>query len=173
MQVDGPVRTVEIRSPSARAETANVLRATFHVALWSALLISAQTSPAAGGAAPYASLEVPFVRKFQDLDARDQRVFRALQEGIGEAERRRSATGAWPTTPTLAADGIPPFAADPIDKDGYVWTLLAESGVADYVGTPAQESGRGTFLVVITEPDRGAAIDPDAPTDEAPACNFA
>jgi hypothetical protein len=159
----GGVRVKEIRPPSARAESLNVARALFHIGLWSAILISAQVN--ARGASPAAET-LPFVRRFQDVDPRDQRMFRAIQEGIGEAERLRAATGSWPPVASLSQQGIPPFSPDPLDKDGYAWTFFSTRGVVNYVGTPRSGSGRETFLVIITEPDPGTPIDRAIPTDE-------
>src|SRR4051812_43961881 len=98
-------RTLSIRSPSPRAETWMVTRAVFHVVYWTALVVSAETyAPAASP--PAASAPSPFETRFQDLDPADQRVFRSLREGVMEAERRRSASGRWPSADALAGEGI-------------------------------------------------------------------
>src|SRR5262245_13511915 len=117
-----PIRTREIRPPSARAETWMVARAAFHVVLWSALVVSAQTFDPTG--ATKDSAPSPFERRFAELDPDDQRVFRAVQEGITEAERQRASTGRWPSAADLAREGVPPFAPDPIDRAGYAWTFV-------------------------------------------------
>jgi hypothetical protein len=93
-------------------------------------------------------------------------MFRAAQEGVLEAERIRSATGRWPTAEALARDGVPPFAPDPIDGAGFVWQSVAGGIKADYVGTPRADSGRDAFIVILTEPDPGTPIDPQAQVDE-------
>ena len=163
----GAIRTFEVKPPSARVETVNVLRAFFHIALWSGIVISGQTNPASHRAVSAgADLTPSFVARPADLDGHDQRVLRAFLEGIGEAERRRSSTGAWPSVVSLASEGIPPFAVDPIDKDGYVWSLLSSKGVVNYVGVPSKTSGRPSMLVIIVEPPSGTTSDPSTPADE-------
>jgi len=161
-------RTHEIRPPSGRAETWAVARAAFHILYWSALLVSAQTydprRPADGAA--IAGAPSPFERRFQDLDAADQRLFRSVQEGLAEAERRRSATGRWPTADELAREGVPPFTADPIDRARYAWTFERTGTAVNYVGTPALDAGRETLVLLITEPDPGTPQDPLALEDE-------
>jgi hypothetical protein len=165
---DPAPRVVEIASPSVRRETAGVAKAFVHIGMWTALVVSAQTNPARhASGSPTVEPAVPaFVRRFGDLDGKDQRTFRALQEGLGEAERRRSSNGAWPTAAELAADGIPPFAPDPIDKDGYAWSSFAGEGLVNYVGKPAPGSGRPTFVIVAAEPAKGSIPDPSIPLDE-------
>jgi len=154
-------RTVAIRPPSARAEAAMVARAVFHIVYWSALVVSAETYAPGAAPAPRAS---PFERRFQDLGASDQRLFRALREGILEAEQRRSTTGRWPSTGELARAGVPPFAPDPIDRARHAWTFAAAGTTVNYVGTPASEGD--TFLVLVVEPDPGTPPDPQALVDE-------
>jgi hypothetical protein len=159
-----PPRTVVLSPPSARAETWAVVRALFHIAYWSALVVSAQAH--ASGRAPAASDPSPFERRFQDLPSADQRLFRSLQEGIVEAERLRSATGRWPAVAALAERGVPPFAPDPLDRARYGWQRLETGTKVDYVGTPAPGSGREGMFAVIVEPDPGSPPDPTATPDE-------
>ena len=161
-----PVRTVEVRPPSTRSETWAVARALFHVAYWSALVLSAETyAPRTAGAAPPAPAS-PFERRFQDLDPVDQRTFRAVEEGILEAERGRVATQRWPSVAALARDGVPPFAPDPLDRAGYTWQSVQTGLKTDYVGVPVPGSGRACFFVVIVEPEPGTPDDPLAREDE-------
>jgi hypothetical protein len=155
-------RTLSIRPPSPRAETWMVARAIFHVVYWSALVASAETYAPASAAS--AAAPSPFERRFQDLDPADQRVFRSLREGVAEAERRRSATGRWPSAEELAREGIPPFAPDPIDRARRGWTTAASGTAVNYLGIPA-EAGPA-FLVLIVEPDPGTPPDPLAQVDE-------
>ncbi len=160
------VRTHEIRPPSARAETWAVARAAFHVVYWSALVVSAQTYAAQPTGASSTSPASPFERRFADLPFADQRLFRALQEGIAEAERIRSSTGRWPRADELARLGVPPFAPDPLDRAGYTWRSVQTGTKADYAGTPAAGSGREGFFAVIAEPEAGTPNDPLAAVDE-------
>jgi hypothetical protein len=160
-------RTVEVRAPSSRAETWAVARAVFHILFWSALLVSAETHDRGRpGAASAAAPPSPFERRFQELAPADQRLFRAAQEGVLEAERVRSATGRWPTAEALAREGVPPFAADPIDAARYAWQSVAGGIKVDYVGIPRSGPGRETFVIIVTEPDPGTPNDPLAQVDE-------
>jgi hypothetical protein len=159
------VRTQEILPPSSREESWMVARAAFHIVYWAALAVSAQTYDP-GGAGRAIAEPSPFERRFADLDAADQRLFRAAQEGIVEAERRRSATGRWPAIEALAREGIPPFAPDPIDRARYAWTFMQRGTAVNYAGTPAPGSGREALLILFVEPDQGAAPDPLAQVDE-------
>jgi hypothetical protein len=145
-----------------------VARALFHIAYWSALVVSAQTyvPPGAAGATAPAPEPSPFERRFQDLPPEGQRLFRSLQEGVVEAERVRSATGRWPTAEALAQKGVPPFAPDPIDRARYAWLSVQTGAKVDYIGTPAAGSGREAFFAVIVEPEPGAPPDPLAKVDE-------
>jgi hypothetical protein len=148
-----------------------VARAAFHIVTWSALVVSAQTHDPAQPAAA-ASAPSPFERRMVDLAPEDQRLYRAVREGIVEAERRRSSTGKWPSAADLAREGVPPFAADPIDRAGYTWTFVQTGAAVNYVGTPSVASNasasskRETFIAILTEPDPGTAIDPGAVVDE-------
>ncbi|MFT3764663.1 MAG: hypothetical protein QM820_03960 [Minicystis sp.] len=159
------IRTHEVRPPSARAETWMVARAAFHIVYWSALVVSAQTYDA-GRPAAAASAPSPFERRFAELAPEDQRMYRAIQEGVAEAERRRSATGRWPSADDLAREGVPPFAADPIDRARYTWSFVRTGTAVNYVGTPAAGADRETFAVIVVEPDPGTASDPTAQVDD-------
>jgi hypothetical protein len=158
------IRVHEIRPPSARAETWFVARAAFHVVYWSALVVSAQTYGVTDPAA--AAAPSPFERRFQDLPAADQRLYRALREGLTEAERARDASGVWPTAAALAREGVPPFAPDPLDHAGYVWTFRRTGAAVNYVGTPAPGAGREALVAIVTEPEPGTPLDPLAQIDE-------
>ncbi len=162
----GGIRTVVVRSPSARRETILVLRALFHIVFWSAVLIAlergtvARNAPGGGGAT--LTGEELF---FRDLDPEGQRLFRAIGEGVVEAEAARSRTGEWPSVEELARRGIPPFAVDPIDRAGYRWRLLQEGTTVNYFGL-ARDPGGPTYAIVVLEPEPDAPIDPRQVTDE-------
>jgi len=178
------VRTIEIKPPSARGEGWAVARAAFHIVYWSALIVSGHArDPRLGSASPAAAAVSPIERRFQDLDARDQRLYREISEGMIEAEALRSPTGSWPSAEVLAQRGVPPFAADPLDRAHYTWTLVTAKTVANYVGRPAPAPARpldrsalpdtpgdpstpSVFQVIITEPDPGTAQDPTAIVDD-------
>ena len=159
----GAPRTVEIASPSPHRETRQVARAAFFLLYASAILISgAQAGVGSVTTAPSS----PFESRFADLDAPDQRLYRAIREGMTEAEARREATSRWPSVEVLAQEGIPPFAADPLDRAHYRWTMVKSATVIDYLGTPDPASGRASVAVVVTEPEPGTASDPRAPVDD-------
>jgi hypothetical protein len=159
--------TIEIRPPSVRAETLNVLKASAAIVV---LVAGYLFRPAVfGGAGDPATSRRPDLQPFQslvgDAPGTDQRMFRELQEGLLEAERIRAATGHWPEAVTLAHDGIPPFAADPTRKTAaYRWSTLVQGTVINYVGIPSIASAPAWLLAII-EPESGTPPDP-APNDE-------
>jgi hypothetical protein len=159
------VRTVPVRSPSMLAETGAVVRAVLHIVFWSVALMIASLHASRSGDAAKQSLAIDEVA-FRTLDTSDQRVFRNILDGVGEAEDARGKAGKWPTVEELAARKLPPFVADPIDHAGYRWRLLQSGTLINYIGTPDPGSKRPTFVIVITEPDPGVAVDPGAPSDE-------
>jgi hypothetical protein len=119
--------TVEIRPPSVRAETLNVLKtAAAIVVLVAAYLFRPPLFDNAGERTVSRPADLlPFQSLVRDAPGADQRMFRELQEGLLEAERIRAVTGRWPEAMALASDGIPPFAADPTRKGAsYRWSTL-------------------------------------------------
>src|SRR5690242_13666991 len=86
-------------------------------------------------------------------------MYREMQEGLLEAERRRATTKAWPAVAALAADGIPPFAPA---RPPYRWSLVRDDLVVDYLGL--SDTGGPAFLVLVQEPDPG--VTDDSPADE-------
>ncbi len=154
---------MEIKPPSARREAVNVLRMAALILIVTWIYLANTAAPRAGQAAG-AGL-IAYQKLFPNLDPQQQRMFRALHEGLLEAENVRSASGAWPAPAALAGQGIPPFAADPIaSREKYAWTLHQEGSLAEYLGLPAA-SGLPAFLLSIQEPTPGAAAD-TAPNDE-------
>lgn len=158
-----PPRAIVVSPPGRRVETANVVRAVFLIAFWSVVVIHLLARSRAG-AAPEAP-DPPFVARFQALDPTAQRTYRALQEGLVEAERWRTRRGAWPTAATLADELIPPFAPDPLDRAGYRWTSFVDGRVVNYVGVPADTASALTFVAIIVEPEPGQT-DPAVTVDE-------
>ena len=110
---------------------------------------------------------LPFQRLFRDAPPELQRAYRAIQEGLIEAENARGTTGKWPAAEELAAQGVPPFAPDPIDKARYSWSLAQDGLCVDYRGVPAS-AGAPELLAWIQEPlpGYGEKLDPRAPLDE-------
>ena len=88
------------------------------------------------------------------------------QEGLLEAEARRSADGRWPDASALARDGIPPFAIDPTDKAGpYDWRLIVNGAIVNYLGLPRSATAP-PWLLLIQEPEPGAPPDPAREDEE-------
>ena len=159
-----PYATVLVESPSAMRETGFVVRIAFHVVMWSAILMTATWFPR-GGSAPAAAAPATAIGEiaFRELPGDVQRMYRRCLDGLADAEELRADSGAWPAVDAEAARGVPPFAADPIDKAGYRWELRREGTAVNYVGVPATGP---TLVITILEPDPGTPIDPTAYTDE-------
>jgi hypothetical protein len=159
-----PCATVLVESPSAMRETGTVVRIAFHVVMWTAIFMTATWFPR-GGHAPAAAAPATAIGEiaFRELPGDVQRMYRRCLDGLADAEEARADTGAWPTVEALAARGVPPFAADPIDKAGYRWELRREGTAVNYLGVPATGP---TLVITILEPDPGTPIDPTAYTDE-------
>jgi hypothetical protein len=159
------IRRVEIRPPSARVEFANVVRLSMVivVGVW---MVLAADSATFGGKAATARHLLPFQTLIQDRPATEQRMFRSIQEGLLEAEARRSSDGRWPDAAALAADGIPPFAIDPTDKAGpYDWRLIVNGAIVNYQGVP-RRPGAPAWLLLVQEPEHGAPPDPAREDEE-------
>jgi hypothetical protein len=160
------VRTVEIRPPSRSGESFAVAMTAAAIAVCALYSILLRRGPAAAEAdasgaprsgvvgAPRSGDSLPFQKTFQELPSDEQRIVRELMEGFAEAKRVRGETGGWPKPEALAADQIPPFAADAIDKAGYRWSLRQDRLIVNYFGTPKDRSSPD-FLVLIQEPEPG------------------
>lgn len=154
---------MEIKPPSARREAANVLRMAAVILVVTWVYLANTAAPRAGVVAGEGL--IAYQKLFRNLDPQEQRMFRALHEGLLEAENIRSAGGAWPAPAALAGQGIPPFAADPTaGRERYAWTLHQEGNLVTYLGLPAA-ANLPAFLLSIQEPTPGAAPD-TAPNDE-------
>ena len=166
------IRSVEIAWRSPVEETVLVAKAAVFIVLLSSVAIGVERKILGRPAfTASASLEAfggtpPPQIAFADLPGPAQRVFRAVEEGLVEAEARRSATGSWPSIEDLGRGGIPPFADDPIDRAGYVWQMLHDKNVANYLGVPSKVKTEPAFLIVVREPEPGMLIVPGAQADE-------
>ncbi|HVV84484.1 MAG TPA: hypothetical protein VHE35_15555 [Kofleriaceae bacterium] len=162
------VRIVEVRPPSVAEETRLAVVAVLQIAFWSAIVIGAEYGEVhrhdgAGGP----KIEVNYDEvAFKTLPPEDQRLSGLIGEGMTSLELERSRAKAWPTVETMAGQGVPPFARDPIDRGAYTWTLLHDGTLTDYVGVPAPGSGRASFAIVFIEPEPGTPVDPNALVDE-------
>ncbi|MAE72181.1 MAG: hypothetical protein CME06_17140 [Gemmatimonadetes bacterium] len=137
---------MEIRPLSIRDEALAVLR--FLAVVYALLFLGVWGRSAKGGTA--AAL-FPFQTRFRDLSPTDQRMFRQVGEGLVEALLLRSVEGEFPSAQTLRSDGVPPFAAHPLDDGAYRWTLDVDGNLIRYHG--AATLNRNSFLIVIAEPD--------------------
>ena len=160
------VRTVEVEPPSAADEAGWVFLAAAFVVL-GVIYVSAFERYGVDGLEPNARSRIallPYQVLFRDLPALEQRLFREMQEGAGEAVRLRSANGDWPSVASLASAGIPPFATDVLDKAGFRWGLQREGLVANYVGVPARGTDAPVFLIFVQEPDPVTGERPPPPS---------
>jgi len=113
---------------------------------------------------------LPFQVLFRDLPGSEQRIFRAMQEGLEEAASRRASAKEWPAVEALAAQDIPPFARDVLDRTQLRWELRRDGLLRNYVGTPSAAPDAPAFLILIQEPDPVTGEKPQlvagAPVDE-------
>jgi hypothetical protein len=152
------VRREPVIPLSARRELATILRLGLAIVVTAASYVFVGASLWARGAGDDTLL--PFQAMVQSRPETEQRTFRELREALLEAEVRFSTTGVWPSAEELAAEGIPPFAFDPTSNTGsYVWTLVEEGEIVNYLGVPA-ETDAPAWLLVIREPLPGAPPDP-------------
>jgi len=164
---DGPqARTVELVSPSRADEAGWVVIAAGFVLLGVIYTYAFEREAARGvGAAKGAgSSLLPYQVLFRDLPSAEQRVFRAMQEGAGEAVRLRAEKGSWPSATSLAASGVPPFAPDVLDKGGYRWTGQTDGLFANYLGLPSLSDRVPAFLLFVQEPDPVTGEKPPPPS---------
>lgn len=150
------VREVEIAGLSPRAELVSVLRVAAAVvfAVWLYLANQASVSDA-DRSGPQKNL-LPFQSLVEEAGVDDQRMFRALQVALLEAENARTTPAAWPTPQAMAEQGIEPFAVDPTNKGArYTWQLRRDGIYLNYLGVP-DRAGAPAWLLLIVEPDPSA-----------------
>jgi hypothetical protein len=156
------IRHVQIEPLSMRTELGHVMRLAMAIVVGVWLYLAS----ALGGDSTAQRNLLPFQALVQSRTSVEQRMFREIQEGLLEAEARRSTTGAWPAVSTLATDGVPPFAADPTAKAvTYKWQLTRAGMSITYLGIPNQP-GMPAWLVLVQEPEPGAPPDPAKEDEE-------
>jgi hypothetical protein len=96
---------------------------------------------------------LPYQVLFRDLPSAEQRAFRAMQEGAGEAVRLRGEDGKWSSPEQLGGAGVPPFARDPLDKAQVRWSGQVDGLFANYVGVPSAPGEMPMLLILVQEPD--------------------
>jgi len=149
------VRTVEVVPPSAGGEASWVFLTAMFVCLCILYVLAFQLHLPTGSQRDTgkALQPPPFLVLFRDLPGREQRVFRAMQEGLQEALRMRDEHGEWPTVESLAALEIPPFAPDVLEKSGLAWTQRRDGLLVEYIGVPAVGTSMPAFLIFVQEPE--------------------
>jgi hypothetical protein len=161
----GSIRRIEVRPPSARDELLTVLRVGMLVVIGSWMVLATDSATGREAESGVRHL-LPFQALIRDRSPLEQRMFRELQEGLLEAEMKRVTGRAWPEAAALAAEGIPPFAADPTARGGpYDWELLTSGLFVNYLGIP-QQPGAPAWLVLVQEPDPNGPPDPAAEDEE-------
>jgi hypothetical protein len=161
----GPLRRVRIEALSARSELSNVLRGGMAITVGVWMYVAVDSSTFQGSKTERRNL-LPFQLLVQNRPLGEQRVFLELQEGLLEAEARRAVAGVWPAVPSLATDGIPPFAPDPTAKGSpYEWRLIQSGTLVNYLGLP-ERPGNPAWLVLVQEPEPGGPPDPAREDEE-------
>lgn len=158
------IRTVELQPPSAADEISWVVLAASFIVLCVIYAIAFETHTGGPGAGAASGSLLPFQVLFRDLPGPEQRMFRQLQEGAVEAIRLRAANGAWPEVATLASQGIPPFADDPIDPVRREWRFQRDGLIANYTGRPTSDLDAPAFLLLVVEPDPVTGERPPPPS---------
>jgi hypothetical protein len=148
-------RRVAVELLSTRQEIVYIVRVAVTIVLGVWLYLASSL----GGASATRRNLLPYQTLIQNRPETDQRMFRELQEGLLEAERGRSADGAWPDAKALADQGVPPFATDPTAKSAvFRWQLLKSGTLVNYLGLP-DRAGVPAWLLLIQEPDPGVPPD--------------
>jgi hypothetical protein len=148
------IRTEEVVPPSQRDDGSWVFLAAMAIVVCVIYVIAFErggSNARVDGVQARALL--PYQVLFRDLPNAEQRTFRAMQEGLGEALRVRGSTGAWPSVDALASQGVPPFAADVLDRSRFRWGLRAEKFLYQYVGIPAVGGEMPAFMIAVVEPE--------------------
>jgi hypothetical protein len=153
--IEAVPRRVTVELLSTGRELVHIVR----VAILIVLGVWLYLASALGDASATRKNLLPYQTLVQSRPDQDQRMFRELQEGLLEAERIRSADGAWPTIPALVAEGIPPFAIDPTAKTAaFRWRLIRTGPIVNYLGIP-DRPGVPAWLLLVQEPSPGVPPD--------------
>ncbi|MDX2170932.1 MAG: DUF6162 family protein [Deltaproteobacteria bacterium] len=152
---DGGVVTHEVRSASSGEEESWVFLTAAFICLCVIYALIFQLYD--GARVTTLNTALPYQVLFRDLPGAEQRTFRQMQEGVSEALRGRSASGAWPSVDALAAEGVPPFAADPLDTLGLRWSERRDGLATQYLAMPVEPRQAPAFLILVVEPEPGAS----------------
>jgi hypothetical protein len=161
-----PLRTVEVSPPSRADEAGWVLLAAGFVVLCVIYTygFERQGLRAPSGAGAAGSGLLPYQVLFRDLPSPEQRVFREMQEGAGEALRLRGEAGTWPSVDQLSTAGVPPFARDVLDKSELRWTGQRDGLFVNYLGQPSAAGDAPALLILVQEPDPVTGEKPPPPS---------
>ena len=107
---------------------------------------------------------LPYQTLVNGLPEPDQRLFRALRQGLLAAETDRQRASAWPEPASLASRGVAPFAS-PAAGSAYEWLRLQQGAIINYFGQPRDPSAP-SWLLEIQEPEPGMPTDPAPPDEE-------
>jgi hypothetical protein len=162
---DARARTVEVLPPSRADEAGWVLLAAGFVVLGVIYTYGFERQGMrAPGAVTVGSGLLPYQVLFRDLPSAEQRVFRAMQEGAGEAVRLRGERGKWPSVDELSTAGVPPFARDVLDKSGLRWNGQNDGLFVNYLGVPSATGDTPALLIFVQEPDPVTGEKPPPPS---------
>ncbi len=160
-----PMRAIPLGPVPTLVELGHVARACIAIVIGTSMYLGTD-SPIFRGEPMTTGNLLPFQQMIVTRPTTEQRTFRELQEGLLEAEMRRSETGLWPETAAMAEEGVPPFTFDPTRKTGpYEWRMLTDGIYVNYVGLP-ERTEDPAWLVVISEPIPGAPPDLAAVDEE-------
>jgi hypothetical protein len=149
----GGVRVVDVVPPAGREEGMWVVLTAGFVVLVVIYVIAFEREASRATRETRGPETLPYQVLFRDLPGPEQRVFRAMQEGAVEILALGAARGRWPAVAELAADGVPPFAPDPLDRARLGWQLRESGLVHQYVGVPAERGRSPSFMIAVVEPD--------------------
>ena len=124
--------------------------------VWVAGVASARLSATAT-----APPQPPWQRSYLELTDGQQRLYRALREGLFEAENVRAETKRWPAPAELAQEGVEPFAPGSLMPRAQ-WSLEREGQYVNYLGRTDELE----WLVLVIEPDPADRSAPPADDEE-------
>ncbi|WP_376964023.1 DUF6162 family protein [Azospirillum sp. A26] len=134
-------------------------RETLWVLLAAGLILA--TATAAVGLRPAPDAEAALAAHQIDsrtaLTAAEQGLHADLRMAADEIAALRKADGRTPTPAELAAQALPPFAADAsaAARGGHAWTLAEAGGTVAYAGLSADPATAGSLLLLLDRQDGG------------------
>jgi hypothetical protein len=104
---------------------------------------------------------LPYQTLARTLPEADQNVFRAIRQGLLEAEAQRARLARWPQPSALASAGVAPFS----DDAAFAWHQFTQGVAVSYLGVPSDPAA-SAWLLTIQEPEPNAPPDPSPNDDE-------